>query len=68
VTWPGLFGAFVVCHLTSDFLLQTDWQASHKQGRLARDRVARRANVVRLGVDQSLHGLALGVVALLGSS
>jgi hypothetical protein len=131
VTWPGLFSAFVLCHLAGDFLLQTDWQASHKQGGLGRDRVARRAlaahvltyslafvpaliwvgvevsavaavglavlialphaavddgrfvttwvrrvkgvegtppNVVRLGVDQSLHVLALGAVAVLGSS
>jgi hypothetical protein len=131
VTWSALFGAFVLCHLVGDFLLQTDWQATHKQGGLGPDRDARRAlathvltytlafvpalvwaatevtalagvglalaiaiphaavddgrfvavwvrrvkgvqgtppNVVRLGVDQTLHVLALGAVALLGTS
>jgi hypothetical protein len=131
VTWPALFGAFVLSHLVGDFLLQTDWQAMNKQGGLGRDGEARRAlathvltytlafvpalvwaatelnalaaaglalviaiphaavddgrfvsgwvrrvkgvqgtppNVVRLGVDQTLHVLALGAVALLGSS
>jgi hypothetical protein len=131
MTWSGLFGAFILCHLVGDFLLQTDWQAMHKQGGLGRDAVARRAlfshvttytlafvpalvwlgaevsvaagvggavliavshlavddgrfvslwvrrvkgvqgtppNVVRLGVDQTLHVLALGAIALLGTS
>jgi hypothetical protein len=43
VRWEAVFAVFVVCHLTGDFLLQTDWQAVHKRGGLARDRVARRA-------------------------
>jgi hypothetical protein len=30
VTWPALFGVFVLSHLAGDFLLQTDWQATHK--------------------------------------
>ena len=38
-----MFGVFVVCHLTGDFLLQTDWQALHKRGGLSRNREARRA-------------------------
>jgi hypothetical protein len=38
-----VFGVFVVCHLTGDFLLQTDWQALHKRGGLSRNREARRA-------------------------
>jgi hypothetical protein len=131
LTWSGLFGAFVLCHLAGDFLLQTDWQATHKQRGLGRDATARRAlathvltytlafvpalvwvatersalggvglavliavshaavddgrfvngwvrrvkgvhgtppTVVRLGVDQTLHVLALGAVALLACS
>jgi hypothetical protein len=43
VTWSALFGAFVLSHLAGDFLLQTDWQAMHKQGGLGRDVAARRA-------------------------
>jgi hypothetical protein len=30
VTWPALFGVFLLSHLAGDFLLQTDWQATHK--------------------------------------
>jgi hypothetical protein len=38
-----VFAVFVVCHLTGDFLLQTDWQAINKRGGLSRNREARRA-------------------------
>ena len=41
--WVEVFAAFVVCHLTGDYLLQTDWQAAHKRGGLGGDPVARRA-------------------------
>ena len=41
--WEGVFAVFVVCHLAGDFLLQTDWQATHKRGGLSGDRRARRA-------------------------
>ena len=34
MTWPELFGVFLLCHLFGDFGLQTDWQASNKQGGL----------------------------------
>jgi Protein of unknown function (DUF3307) len=34
---------FLVCHVTGDFLLQTDWQALNKRGGLSRSRDARRA-------------------------
>ncbi len=37
MTWPALFGVFLLCHLFGDFLLQTDWQASNK-ARGLRDR------------------------------
>ena len=41
--WEEVFAVFVVCHLTGDFLLQTDWQAVNKRGGLGRNREARRA-------------------------
>jgi hypothetical protein len=41
--WVGVFAILVVSHLAGDFLLQTDWQAQHKQGGLGPDPVARRA-------------------------
>jgi hypothetical protein len=41
--WPELFLVFMVCHLTGDFLLQTDWQVRNKPCGLGRDPVARRA-------------------------
>jgi Protein of unknown function (DUF3307) len=43
VRWEEVFAVFVVCHLAGDFLLQTDWQATHKRGGLSGDRAARRA-------------------------
>lgn len=30
--WVEIFAVFVVSHLVGDFLLQTDWQATHKRG------------------------------------
>ncbi len=36
MTWVEVFTAFVVSHLVGDYLLQTDWQARHKRGGLAR--------------------------------
>ena len=41
--WVELFVVFVVSHLVGDYLLQTDWQATHKRGGLSADTVARRA-------------------------
>jgi uncharacterized protein DUF3307 len=42
--WVEVFAALVVSHLAGDYLLQTDWQAVHKRGGLARGQpVARRA-------------------------
>lgn len=43
MSWAEVLAAFLVCHLTGDFLLQTDWQARHKHGGLGHDPVARRA-------------------------
>ena len=41
--WVEIFTVFVLCHLTGDFALQTEWQARQKRGGLGRDPVARRA-------------------------
>jgi hypothetical protein len=43
VRWEEVFAVFLVCHLTGDFLLQTDWQAVNKRGGLSKNRMARRA-------------------------
>jgi len=43
MAWVEVFSAFVVCHVTGDYLLQTDRQARHKHGGLGADPVARRA-------------------------
>ena len=43
MSWAEVAIVFFVCHLTGDYLLQTDWQAKHKMRGLSRDRVARRA-------------------------
>jgi hypothetical protein len=52
VTWPSLFGVFLLSHLAGDFLLQTDWQATNK-GYESRPRGPHRA----LGV----HGITYTV-------
>lgn len=50
MTWVELFIAFVVSHLVGDYLLQTDWQALHKRGGLARGAPdARRALFTHIG-------------------
>ncbi len=41
--WNEIFAVFVVSHLAGDFLLQTNWQATHKRGGLGPDPIARRA-------------------------
>lgn len=42
MSWPAVFAAFLVCHLTGDLLLQTEWQAMTKTRGL-NDREGRRA-------------------------
>jgi hypothetical protein len=41
--WFEVFAVFLVSHLVGDYLLQTDWQATHKRGGLGSDPVARQA-------------------------
>ena len=43
MAWVEVFVVFVVCHLVGDYLLQTDWQATHKRGGLGPDPRSRRA-------------------------
>ncbi|HVS29236.1 MAG TPA: DUF3307 domain-containing protein [Solirubrobacteraceae bacterium] len=43
MTWVPVFAVFVVSHLTGDYLLQTEWQATHKRGGLTGGGVSRRA-------------------------
>jgi hypothetical protein len=43
VSWVEIFAVFVVSHALGDYLLQTDWQATHKRGGLGRDRNAMKA-------------------------
>jgi hypothetical protein len=45
VPWVEVFAVFIVCHLTGDYLLQTDWQAAHKRRGLGPDPESRRALV-----------------------
>lgn len=44
IDWPSVFVAFLVCHLSGDLLLQTEWQALTKVRGLD-DREGRRALV-----------------------
>lgn len=43
MTWVEIFAVFVVSHLVGDFLLQTNWQATHKHGGLGSNPESRRA-------------------------
>ncbi len=45
MSWVEVAVVFFVCHAVGDYLLQTDWQATHKRGGLGHDSVARRALV-----------------------
>lgn len=41
--WVEIFTVFLVSHVVGDFLLQTEWQATHKHGGLGPDPEKRRA-------------------------
>lgn len=43
MSWVELSIVLFISHLVGDFLVQTEWQASHKHGGLGRDPTARRA-------------------------
>lgn len=51
MSWVEVFLLFLVTHLVGDYLLQTDWQALHKRGGLARHAgSARRALFTHVGI------------------
>ena len=77
MTWPAVLAAFLVCHLSGDFLLQTEWQALTKvqglgtvEGRRALRNHAATYTLVFLppliwiASDRSVLG-AIGVAALI---
>jgi hypothetical protein len=41
--WFEVFAVFLVSHLVGDYMLQTDWQATHKRGGLGPNPAARQA-------------------------
>lgn len=43
MAWAEAFVLFAVSHLVGDYLLQTDWQATHKRRGLSGEAIARRA-------------------------
>jgi hypothetical protein len=45
VPWVEIFAVLLVSHVAGDFLLQTDWQATHKSEGLGSDPEGRRALV-----------------------
>lgn len=45
MAWVEIFAVLIVSHGLGDYMLQTDWQATHKRGGLGRDRDARNALV-----------------------
>jgi hypothetical protein len=79
MTWPALFGVFLLSHLVGDFLLQTDRQASQKERGLRGDRGRLRAltkhgaiytlafapALVWVGLESSALE-AVGIAALIG--
>jgi hypothetical protein len=50
VSWVEIFAVFVVSHAFGDYLLQTDWQATHKRGGLGRDYNSRLALLTHVSV------------------
>lgn len=50
MSWVEIFAVFVVSHALGDYLLQTDWQATHKRGGLGRDYESRVALLSHVSV------------------
>lgn len=78
MAWVEIFAVFAVSHLVGDFLLQTDWQATHKFGGLGPNRESRRALLVHtagytiafvpalIWLANDIGAWALGVAVLIG--
>ncbi|HEV3229758.1 MAG TPA: DUF3307 domain-containing protein [Solirubrobacteraceae bacterium] len=77
--WTEVFAVLVVSHLFGDFVLQTEWQASHKHGGLGADPEARAALASHIGTyllsfvpaliwiwSHHGFGVAVGMLALIG--
>lgn len=63
--WEEIFAVFLVCHVTGDFLLQTDWQALNKRGGLVRgNRESRRALISHVSVYTLVFVPAIVWIAL----
>ena len=50
MSWVEIFAVFVVSHALGDYLLQTDWQATHKRGGLGGDYESRVALLSHVSV------------------
>jgi hypothetical protein len=79
MSWTEVFAVLVVSHLFGDFVLQTEWQASHKHGGLGGDPQARAALASHMGTyllsfvpalvwiwSHHGFGVAVGTLALIG--
>lgn len=79
MTWVEIFAVFAVSHLVGDFLLQTDWQATHKFGGLGPNRESRRALLSHtatytlafvpalIWLSTEIGAWAIGVAVLIGA-
>ena len=63
VPWVEVFAVLVVCHAVGDFLLQTEWQATHKRAGLGRDPAPPRAHVAHGDRTRSPSSPALAWLA-----
>ena len=80
MTWVEIFAVFAVSHLVGDFLLQTDWQATHKFGGLGPNRESRRALLSHtatytlafvpalIWLSTDIGAWAIGVALLIGTA
>jgi hypothetical protein len=79
VSWVEFFALLLISHLAGDFLVQTEWQASHKLGGLGGPPAARRALLAHLAtytlcfvpaliwLADSLGWAAVGIGALIAA-
>jgi hypothetical protein len=61
--WVEVLAVFLACHLTGDYLFQTDWQALNKHGGLGRDPARRRALLMHVATYMLAFVPALAVLA-----
>ena len=79
MSWVELFAVLLISHLAGDFLVQTEWQASHKLGGLGGPPAARRALLAHVAtymlcflpaliwLADSLGWAAVGIGALIAA-